>query len=128
MTSKLYRLPLSPSPPRGHSSSRRDFLVSTAAALMSVAFARTGAAATDQGTDSAETRKLDQLLTRLFDERMREEPQSMTGLGLDVGAGEWAKGKLNDRSRSHVEHMIRLHQRWLKELARIDASKLSGLS
>ena len=118
---------------KGHSPSlayrfdRREFLVSAGAVLSLAAIPGGIAASGDKHAGTSEADKLNRLLARLFDQQMREDPQTMTSLGLDKGSGEWAKSRLTDRSRAHVEHMIRVRRRWLAELDRIDAAKLSGL-
>ena len=114
-------------------SDRRDFLIQTGALLASAVLAgRCGSssAAAPPAAAAAEqtpSDRLDSLLARLFEERMREDPQGMTSLGLDHGAGEWAKSKLNSRSAAQVQRMIGLRQRWLRELTAFDATGLSGL-
>ncbi len=106
---------------------RREFLLSAGAGLSLAAIPHGIAAPGDKHAGSGEAGRLDRLLARLFDEQMREDPQTMTSLGLDKGSGEWAKSRLTDRSRARVERMIRVRRRWLAELDRIDASKLTSL-
>jgi len=114
-------------PSRAFPIGRRTLLMSAGAALSLAAIPCGVAAFGGKLADASEADNLNRLLARLFDEQMREDPQTMTSLGLDKGTGEWAKSRLTDSSRAHVEHMIRMRRRWLAELDRIDASKLSGL-
>jgi uncharacterized protein (DUF885 family) len=99
---------------------RRTFLVTALGTALAISRPRAGSA-----TDAD---KLDALIERMFSQEMRESPQDMTSLGLDTGSGAWARSKLNDASRSHIEHMVKLRQRWAKELEQIDAKRLSGMA
>jgi len=83
-------------------------------------------AALPAAASAGATAQLDSLLEQCFQEEMRASPQTLTSLGLDTGAGAWAKSKLNDASRAHIERMIRIWERWLRDLGRIDPAQLTG--
>ena len=112
------------------STGRREFLVRAAGTTLALTLTRIIAAGTNANADrqSADVKTLNQLLDRIFNNLMREEPQSMTSLGLDKGTGAWAKSKLDDKSHAHMQHMAALCQSWLKNLGEIDPARLSGVA
>lgn len=107
---------------------RRSFLLmagGTAAAM--VLPGRAGALAVGSGPPATEAARLNRLLERIFNEQMRESPETMTSLGLDTGTGAWARSKLDDQSRAHADRLIQLQRRWLAQLGQIDPPRLSGM-
>lgn len=105
---------------------RRRFLAGTSSAALALAItSRSAGAQPASSTDDAA--RLKALLTRIFDEQMKEQPQFMTSLGLDHGAGAWAKSKLDGQSSAQMARVTQLRQRWLAQLERIDRKRLSGM-
>lgn len=101
---------------------RRDFLALCAGAFFAATSRFAHAAASDQAA------KLQVLLERIFEEQLAQEPQTMTSLGLDVGADAWARSRLDDQSVEHLARVAQLQRRWLAELKTIDRTALSGLA
>src|ERR1700753_3283637 len=89
---------------------RRAFLIRTCGWAATAALAPGAAASTtrDAAARSPASAPLSSLLEHCFQEQMRLAPQTMTSLGLDTGAGDWARSRLNDSSRQHTERMIRM--------------------
>jgi uncharacterized protein (DUF885 family) len=102
---------------------RRDFLALSSGAFLvaSSRLARAGAPSADQAA------KLEIVLDRIFKAQLAQEPQTMTSLGVDVGAGAWARSRLDDQSVAHIERMIRLQRSWLADLETIDRAALTGI-
>src|SRR6185312_16029396 len=104
---------------------RRSFLIKAGGAAATLALpGRTGALTADGGSQATEAARLNRLFERIFSEQMREAPQAMTSLGLDTGAGAWARSKLDDPSRAHADRLIQLQRRWLSLLGRINPKQL----
>jgi uncharacterized protein (DUF885 family) len=99
---------------------RRTFMAAALGTALAISRPRTGS--------TTDADRLDALLGRMFAQEMRESPQDMTSLGLDTGSGAWARSKLNDASRAHIDHMVKLRQRWSQELEQIDPKRLSGMA
>jgi len=78
---------------------RRTFLASSAAALAFSGFAPKVLAQEANARDQA----LDAMLTRWFNEDLRESPTQATGLGLDTGELAALRGKLGDSSQAKVD-------------------------
>jgi uncharacterized protein (DUF885 family) len=78
---------------------RRTFLASSTAALALAGFAPTAFAQEANARDQA----LDALLTRWFDEDLREMPGFATSLGLDVGELAALRGRLSDASQAKAD-------------------------
>lgn len=107
---------------------RRSFLIEAVGAAATMALpGRAGALTGDGGPPASGAARLNRLLERIFNEQMREEPETMTSLGLDTGEGAWARSKLDDRSRAHADRLIQLRRRWLSQLGQIDLRQLSGM-
>ncbi|MGH8201142.1 MAG: DUF885 domain-containing protein [Steroidobacteraceae bacterium] len=106
---------------------RRSFLIQAAGATAAMVLpGRAGALSGEGGAPATEAARLNRLFERIFNEQMRETPQTMTSLGLDTGKGAWARSKLDDQSRAHADRLIPLQRRWLAQLRQIDLRQLSG--
>jgi uncharacterized protein (DUF885 family) len=106
---------------------RRSFLIQAGGATAAMVLPRRAGAVTgDGGPPATEAARLDRLFERIFNEQMRESPETMTSLGLDTGAGAWARSKLDDESRANADRMIQLQRRWFAQLGQIDVRQLSG--
>ncbi len=118
-----------PRPTATTTAERRSFLIKAGGVALALATRSIGGAlARDQSaSEDADLTRFNQLLERIFSEQMREEPETMTSLGLDTQAGAWARSKLDDRSRAHDEHLMHLRQSWLMELEQINPKRLSGM-
>jgi uncharacterized protein (DUF885 family) len=114
---------------------RRQLLLSTLSLLIA---ARTRsqpiesrAASSAQSADSSLRPSIEAQLNEVFEriarQMLEQQPQRMALLGLDNGAGAWAKSRLNDASVAQAQRMVELRAGWLAELARVDRSRLSGL-
>ncbi len=106
---------------------RRAFLASSSAAAF-VALTAGGAPLFAQaGGDESTARDaaLDQLLTRWFDEDMRENPAYATSLGLDTGALAALRGQLGDDSQARADAD---RARALRRKQELDAFGAAGLS
>jgi uncharacterized protein (DUF885 family) len=108
---------------------RRTFVIGASRAVAALTLAGAGCALAGPGADpkAANVARLNALLERMFNEGMRDQPQSMSSLGLDTGAGAWARSKLNDVSRAQTKRAIERCQRWQIELAQIDSAILTGI-
>jgi uncharacterized protein (DUF885 family) len=108
---------------------RRSFLIRAGGMVVALAAPSIRGAVTRDTSagKAADVTRLNRLFDRIFDQQMREEPETMTSLGLDTGAGAWARSKLDDRSRAHDARLIRLRERWLMELGQVDPKHLSGM-
>lgn len=104
---------------------RRSFLKASAA-TMALVSSQPLLAGSDRAGNAANASRLNELLDRIFREQMREDPETMSSLGLDRGEGAWARAKLNDVSIAHTARMIKLRQGWARALAQIDAASLTG--
>jgi uncharacterized protein (DUF885 family) len=78
---------------------RRTFLASSTAALALAGFVPKAFAQNGNARDQA----LDALLTRWFDEDLRENPTAASNLGLDTGALAALRGKLGDASQAKAD-------------------------
>ncbi|OWK29647.1 DUF885 domain-containing protein [Sphingomonas mucosissima] len=103
---------------------RRTFLGSTGAAAMATAVpaaAQKVAAARANPNDA----KLRTLLDRFFYDRIGENPEGATALGLDNGERAHLKSKLNDGSAAGAQQDLARSKRELAELRRINPASLS---
>ncbi|TMJ18450.1 MAG: DUF885 family protein [Alphaproteobacteria bacterium] len=78
---------------------RRTFLASSTAALALAGFAPKAVAQDTNDRDRA----LDALLTRWFDEDLRDMPTTATNLGLDTGELAALRGRLGDASQARAD-------------------------
>jgi uncharacterized protein (DUF885 family) len=102
-------------------SSRRDFIVGTAAALASTRLPFAAA----EASQSAADRAAEALLSELAEELMEDYPESATGLGIDNGTRAALKSRLTDRS---AEGQRAIAQRVAKRLQRVKSIDTSQLS
>ncbi|HKE96994.1 MAG TPA: DUF885 family protein [Povalibacter sp.] len=98
--------------------SRRDFIVGTGAAL-AVANLPVRAAGPDR--DAA----VEKLLSGFAEEMLVDYPESATGLGIDNGARAALKSKLTDRSPAGQEAIARRAAKRLERLKAIDTAGLT---
>ena len=98
---------------------RRTFLGSTGAAALTTALPAVAQ------TASANDAKLRTLLDRFFYDRIGENPEGATALGLDNGERAALKSKLNDGSAKGVQADLARSKRELAELRAISPSSLS---
>jgi len=111
---------------------RRQFLLSGLAAASATVLASCSNAG-DKASPLAgasigpERARLAALLERTFQAQLQGSPETMTDLGLDTGAGHWARSRLDDRSEAARERFVRRHKDALHDLKTIDRSRLSGI-
>lgn len=96
--------------------SRRDFIVGTGAAI---ALANLPVHGADKADAVAE-----QLLAELAEELLVDYPENATGLGIDTGRRAGLKAKLTDRSAAGQQAIARRAAKRLARLKAIDASAL----
>jgi uncharacterized protein (DUF885 family) len=97
--------------------SRRDFIVGTGAAI---ALAHLPARAAGSADAAAE-----QLVSEIAEELMVDYPESASGLGIDKGKRAGLKSKLGDRSAAGQQAIAKRVEQRLQRLKAIDASQLS---
>src|SRR5262245_9241213 len=97
--------------------SRRDFIVGTGAAI---ALANLPARAADNADAAAE-----QLLTEIGEELLADYPESATSLGIDNGKRAALKSKLGDRSAAGQQVIAKRVAQRLQHLKAIDTTQLS---
>ena len=95
---------------------RRQFVLATASMP-----ALTWAA----GARGQETRSITSLLDRFIEQAMRDSPQLMTAVGLDVGEHASARARLDDRSHAGLERTRSLFSSLAADLAARDPDRLS---
>jgi uncharacterized protein (DUF885 family) len=103
---------------------RRDFLSSTAAfagAVMSAPTLLRAAPVSDAAV------KLNALLDAIFQENLRQNPESATQLGFDKGPNADLKARLRDESAVGIADAKALNLDQLRRLKAIDAGALTGL-
>lgn len=95
--------------------------------LLASAAAGAGLAALPHGAFAqvTEDARLDALLTRQFEEDLRDSPQGATSLGLDVGVHAGQRARLNDRSLAKAELVRNRAGSRLAVLRSINAAALS---
>ncbi len=98
---------------------RRTFLLTTSATAFTAALP---ALAQPAGNDA----KLRALLDRFFYDRIGDNPEGATRLGLDTGARAALRSKLNDGSAKGVAADLARSKRELAELKAIDPATLSS--
>ena len=107
---------------------RRQFLGAATATLLSAAvfevFRRVASAA--PATASGTTAQLNALLDAFMDERLQENPELATVLGLDKDKYAWAKSRLTDSSVAHAHDVKRNSAARLKRLRAFGRAALTG--
>jgi uncharacterized protein (DUF885 family) len=96
--------------------SRRDFIVGTGAAIALTNLPVHGA---DNADAAAE-----KLLAELAEELLVDYPENATGLGIDTGQRAALKGKLSDRSAAGQQALARRAAKRLERLKAIDLATL----
>ena len=96
--------------------SRRDFIVGTGAAIAVVNLPVQAA-----GNDDAAVEKL---LAEFTEELLVDYPESATGLGIDTGGRAGLKAKLSDRSAAAQQAIARRVAKRLERMKSIDVSRL----
>jgi uncharacterized protein (DUF885 family) len=112
---------------------RRGFLVTSgsivatciAPLLRSAAFAAAAAPAAGPAAGGATTR-LHALFDVFMDERLTENPEQLTSLGLDKGKYAWAKAKLTPASLERVQDFKRQGASQLERLRAFPRAALAG--
>ena len=102
---------------------RRQMLLSTVA--VSLAAATPGLALAQDA--SGEAAKLNALFDAIMDVTLRVQPETTTGLGLDVGDLAWTKAQLGDRSAAANAAVIDRTRQQLTALRAIDRKPLTGM-
>ena len=98
---------------------RRHFCTSSAATLALAGLS--GKALADPGADAALTKAFD----AIFAQMLADSPETVTSLGLDVGARAGAKSQLSDSSPAMVQRLKQETAAQLASLRAIDRSRLS---
>lgn len=99
--------------------SRRDFIVSTGAAIAAANLpGRALGAASNEGS-------VEKLLARFAEELLADYPESATALGIDNGERAFLKAKLSDRSAAGQATIAKRVTQRLAQLKAIDAAGLS---
>jgi uncharacterized protein (DUF885 family) len=101
---------------------RRQMLAAAAAAALAGSAGLNARALAAPGTAG----DLDKLFDTFVNEGLDLSPESVTSLGLDVGARAAQKAKLGDRSPAGVKAQVALAESQLKRLEAFDASALSA--
>jgi uncharacterized protein (DUF885 family) len=76
---------------------------------------------------TGEAAKLDALFDAILATTLRVQPETTTGLGLDVGDLAWTKAELGDRSAAAIAAGIARTRRQLADLRAIDRKSLTGM-
>ncbi|MCC2981470.1 DUF885 domain-containing protein [Sphingomonas sp. IC4-52] len=103
---------------------RRTFLGSTGAAALATAVPAAAQKAAAAGTNANDA-QLRTLLDRFFYDRIGENPEGATALGLDTGERAGLKSKLNDGSAAGAQQDLARSKRELAELRKINPASLS---
>jgi len=98
---------------------RRKFLATTGSVIaVCVASSLRSAALAAETEADATTARLHALFDAFMDERLGQNPQELTSLGLDKGKYAWAKAQLTDAS---LDRLPQLKQQGASQLARLKA-------
>ncbi|MDF2494848.1 DUF885 family protein [Sphingomonas sp.] len=104
---------------------RRTFLGSTGAAALATAVPAAAQKATATAAAGANDQQLRTLLDRFFYERIGENPEGATALGLDTGERAALKSQLNDGSAAGAQKDLARAKRELAALRKINPASLS---
>jgi uncharacterized protein (DUF885 family) len=105
-------------------------LLSTAAASLAVgslAAATPGLALAQAAPASGEGAKLNALFDAIMATTLRTQPETTTGLGLDVGDLAWTKAELGDRSSAAIAAGVVRNRQQLADLRALDRKALTGM-
>jgi uncharacterized protein (DUF885 family) len=107
---------------------RRQFLGAATATLLGAALfgACRQAASAAAEPASGTTARLDALFDAFMDERLKENPELATVLGLDKDKYAWAKSRLTDASVAHAHEVKRHNAARLKRLRAFGRGALTG--
>jgi uncharacterized protein (DUF885 family) len=94
-----------------------------AAAAPDLALAQNAPAA----APGSEAAKLGALFDAIMAKQLRQQPESTTGLGLDVGDLAWTKALLTDRSQAAIAAGVAQTRQQLADLRAIDRKALTGM-
>src|SRR4051812_14318406 len=101
------------------STSRRDFVIGTTAALAATQMSHANTGPKLPGDDAA-----NKLLADIAEELMVDYPENATALGVDTGERAALKSKLSDRSAAGQKAIARRSAQRLERLRAIDMTKL----
>ncbi|MFV0624262.1 DUF885 domain-containing protein [Sphingomonas sp. ac-8] len=104
---------------------RRSFLGSAGAATLAAAVPA-AAQQRDTSHDAVPDARLRTLLDRFFYDRLAEDPEGATRLGLDTGARAALKSQLGDGSAAGIAADLARSKRELAELRKINPASLSA--
>lgn len=104
---------------------RRTFLGSTGAAALATAVPAAAQKATATAAAGTNDQQLRTLLDRFFYERIGENPEGATALGLDTGERAALKSQLNDGSAAGAQKDLARAKRELAALRQINPASLS---
>ncbi|WBH15393.1 DUF885 domain-containing protein [Sphingomonas radiodurans] len=104
---------------------RRTFIGSTGAAALTAALPATAQTAANAATSNPNDAKLRTLLDRFFYDRVGDNPEGATALGLDTGERAALKSQLNDGSAKGIQADLARSKRELAELRAINPGSLS---
>lgn len=107
-------------------------LLSTVAAGLAASAPGLALAANQDGAAPAaaaggEVAKLGALFDAIMAKQLRQQPETTTGLGLDVGDLAWTKALLTDRSQAAIAAGVVQTRQQLADLRAIDRKALSGM-
>jgi uncharacterized protein (DUF885 family) len=107
-------------------------LLSTVAAGLAASAPGLALAANQDGNAPAaaagsEVAKLGALFDAIMAKQLRQQPETTTGLGLDVGDLAWTKALLTDRSQAAIAAGVVQTRQQLADLRAIDRKALSGM-
>ena len=106
---------------------RRQFIAATGS-LVAALVASTPSPAARAAAPAADDAgaRLNALFEVFMDERLSRNPDQLTSLGLDKGKYAWAKAKLTEASREHLQELKRDNASQLRRLKAFERGSLSG--
>jgi len=104
---------------------RRSLMMSAGAMALGTALPSCATIAPQIAGSSGEDARLRALLDRFFNERLKDNPEGATGLGLDVGELAYLRSRLDDYSAAGRVQDLARSQAELGQLRTIDAARLS---
>ena len=103
---------------------RRQFIGSAGLALLAAALPRVAQAAATSGSPA--DKAFADLLEAMWQQRLDEQPESVTNLGLDKGRRAAQKSKLDGYSKAAQAERLAHNRDWLAKLRAIDKGTLSS--